>query len=122
MIIKLFKFITVGFSGLIIDFFITFYLKEKLKINKFAANSLGFSAAATSNYILNRIWTFNSNNPEILHEFSLFFIISIIGLIINNYILWLIINKSQLNFYISKLIAIIITTIWNFSANFLITF
>ena len=122
MIFKLFKFIIVGFSGLIIDFGLTFICKEKLNLNKYLSNSIGFLVAASSNYFLNRIWTFGSNNPEIIAEFSSFFIVSIIGLLINSSILWLIHNKIEINFYLAKCGAIVITTLWNFFANYYFTF
>ena len=122
MIIKLFKFIIVGFSGLFIDFGLTFLCKEKLFFNKYISNSIGFIFAATSNYFLNRIWTFMSENPEIMLEFSSFFFVSIIGLLINNSILWLIHNKIGINFYFAKFGAIVVTTLWNFFANYYFTF
>ena len=122
MIIKLIKFITVGFSGLIIDFSITYICKEKVLLNKYLSNSIGFIIAATSNYFFNRIWTFKSENPEILTELSTFFIISIVGLFINNSLLWVLNNNFRINFYLAKLGAIIITTFWNFFANYYLTF
>jgi len=42
---KFFKFLLVGLPGMIIDFTITFICKEKVKLNKYAANSLGFLIA-----------------------------------------------------------------------------
>ena len=63
MIFKFLKFGIVGLSGLIVDFSITILLKEKLKIHRYISNSAGFTIAASSNYLLNRIWTFESNNP-----------------------------------------------------------
>ena len=122
MIIKLLKFVVVGFSGLIIDFGLTFICKEKLSLNKYLSNSIGFLVAASSNYFLNRVWTFESENPEIIVEFSSFFFVSIIGLLINNSILWLIHNKIGINFYLAKFGAILITTLWNFFANYYFTF
>ncbi|MDD2344640.1 MAG: GtrA family protein [Bacteroidales bacterium] len=41
---------------------------------------------------------------------------------INTLIIWLLTSKYKLNFYVSKLIAIGVVTLWNFSANLLITF
>tara|TARA_B110000438_G_C15277681_1_gene421215 strand:+ start:66 stop:434 length:369 start_codon:yes stop_codon:yes gene_type:complete len=122
MIFKLVKFIIVGFSGLFIDFGLTFFCKEKLSLNKYLSNSIGFLLAASSNYFLNRVWTFGSKNPEIIVEFSSFFFVSMIGLLINNSILWLIHNKIDLNFYLAKFGAIVITTLWNFFANYFFTF
>ena len=122
MIFKLLKFILVGFSGLIIDFGITFICKEKIILNKYISNSFGFAVAASSNYIFNRIWTFSSNNPELLIEFSSFLLVSIIGFLINTSILWQIHNNLKVNFYLSKFGAIVVTTLWNFLANYYFTF
>jgi len=119
---KFIKFGIVGFTGVFVDFGFTYIFKEWVKLNKYLANSLGFCIAASSNYVLNRIWTFNSHNPEIAREFTEFFIISLIGLGINNSVIYLMINRFKLNFYLSKLIAIGVTTLWNFLANYLYTF
>jgi putative flippase GtrA len=119
---KFLKFGIVGFSGLFVDFGVTYLCKEIFKIQKYVSNSIGFTAAATTNYILNRIWTFQSQDPNIALEYSEFLIISLIGLGINNLILWLIITRLKYNFYLSKLFAIAVVTVWNFLANYFITF
>ncbi|MBO7288306.1 MAG: GtrA family protein [Bacteroidales bacterium] len=119
---KLFKFGIVGCSGMIIDFGMTYLCKEILKINKFISNGIGFILAATSNYFLNRIWTFNSQTEDIGTQYFQFMIVSAIGLGINSFALYLLNEKLKWNFYFSKLIAIGITTIWNFFANLLFTF
>jgi putative flippase GtrA len=119
---KFLKFCIVGFSGMIIDFGTTWLLKERVKINKYIANSIGFTLAATSNYLLNRFWTFQSENTRIVSEYLSFVLISVIGLGINNLVLYLLIEKLKLNFYLSKLFAIAVVTLWNFSMNALITF
>ena len=119
---KFIKFGVVGFSGLFVDFGITYVTKEWFKVQKYVANGIGFCTAATTNYYLNRIWTFHSEDPEIAIEFFQFFIISLIGLAINTLILWILVSKYKLNFYLSKLFAIGIVTIWNFLANYFITF
>jgi putative flippase GtrA len=120
MIFKFLKFVIVGFSGLIVDFSITILLKEKLKIHRYISNSAGFTIAASSNYLFNRLWTFESNNPKILSEYSTFIIISLVGLIINN--LFLYVFEKRLRFYFAKFLAIMVTSLWNFSANYLLNF
>lgn len=122
LIRKFIKFGLVGFSGLFIDFGFTYLFKEKVKLQKYVSNALGFTIAASSNYIFNRIWTFRSENPEILVEYSEFILIALIGLVLNTLILWLIVSKLKWNFYLSKLFAIGFVTIWNFFANAFITF
>lgn len=121
-ILTFIKFGIVGFSGFVLDFGITYLLKEKLKVNKFLANSLGFSIAVINNYLLNRYWTFESDNLNYVQEFSLFIIISLVGLAINNLVLYFFNEKCKLGFYISKLLAIGVVMIWNFLMNYFITF
>ncbi len=116
------KFGVVGLLGTVIDFFFTWLCKEKLKWNKFLANSIGFMLAATSNYILNRIWTFESDNPDVGREYFSFFIVSVIGLGLNNLILFLLHEKGKMNFYLAKAFAIALVTLWNFVANYFFTF
>lgn len=122
LIFKFLKFGIVGFSGMIIDFGATYLCKERLKLNKYLSNGIGFILAATSNYILNRIWTFESHNEQIGSQYFQFMLVSTIGLCINSLVLYLLSEKLKWNFYFSKLIAIGITTIWNFFANLLFTF
>lgn len=122
VILKFIKYCVVGFSGMIVDFAATWILKEKVKINKYVANTCGFILSATSNYILNRIWTFESQNEKVATEYFSFLIISIVGLGLNNLILWLLTDKLKMNFYLSKLLAIGVITLWNFVMNFLFTF
>jgi putative flippase GtrA len=122
LLFKFIKFGVVGFSGVVVDFGITYLFKEKFKIQKYISNGFGFSCAASSNYLLNRVWTFHSINPHLALEFSVFFIVSIIGLGINSFVLYLFVTKGKKNFYLSKLFAIIVTMAWNFIANLLLTF
>ena len=78
--------------------------------------------AATSNYFMNRIWTFHSTNPNIMLEFTRFFIIALIGLFINLLIIWAMSGKFKVNFYLSKLAATLVVTLWNFLINAYYTF
>jgi putative flippase GtrA len=119
---KFIKFCVVGFSGMVIDFGTTWVLKEKVKVNKYIANSTGFILAATSNYIWNHFWTFHSENSRMVSEYFSFIIISLIWLSINNLIIYLLSDRMKFNFYFSKLVAIGVVTVWNFFMNYLITF
>lgn len=139
---KLLKFCVVGGSGVFVDFGVTYVCKEWLKINKYVANSLGFVAAATSNYFLNRWWTFGSKDPRVARQYLLFLAISAVGLALNNLIIWLLndrakvgfnrlfgvsattdaVRVAKVNFYSSKLIAIGCVTVWNFLMNYFFNF
>ena len=122
LIERFLKFCLVGGSGVVVDFGITYLAKEFLKLNKYVANSLGFICAATSNYILNRTWTFGSNDPDIVMQYFRFFGFSLIGLVINNLVIYLLHGRVKWNFYVVKLIATCIVTFWNFSMNYIFKF
>ena len=121
-LLKFIKFCLVGFSGIFVDFGFTYFFKEVVKIQKYVANAIGFTMAATTNYFLNRVWTFNSQNPHVMVEFSRFFLIALIGLAINSTIIWLMNGKFKVNFYVSKLAGTVIVTLWNFLINAYFTF
>ena len=119
---KFIRFGVVGFIGFGIDFGLTYLFKEKVKLKKYTANAIGFSVAALNNYILNRVWTFQSHNPNVGHEFIMFLLISLVGLAINTLVIWFFVKKCKFNFYFSKLIAVGVVMIWNFILNLLFTF
>lgn len=122
ILLRFVRFGIVGASGMIIDFGVTWLCKEKLRWNKYLSNSLGFILAATNNYCWNRLWTFQSESVEIAREYFSFVFIALIGLGLNNLIVWLLHEKAHLHFYFSKLIAIGCVMIWNFSMNYVFTF
>lgn len=122
IVMQFIRFGIVGASGMIVDFGVTWLCKEKLRWNKYVSNSLGFILAASNNYFWNRLWTFHSESVEIVREYSTFVLIALVGLGLNNLIIWLLHEKAQLNFYLSKLIAIGCVMIWNFSMNYVFTF
>lgn len=122
LFLKLFKFGFAGFIGLMIDFSVTYLCKEKLKWNKYLSNSLGFSLAVCNNYFLNRIWTFKSTDSNIAKQFVFFLGISLIGLLLNNVVLYIMSERKNKSFYSSKIVATILVFFWNFTANSLLTF
>ncbi len=119
---KFLKFCVVGFSGTAIDFGLTWLCKEIFKVPKFLANAIGFVVAATSNYILNRTWTWGSTNEQVCVEYVKFFAVSLVGLGLNTLILYIFNEKLKLNFYLSKVIATGVVMLWNFFANNFFTF
>jgi putative flippase GtrA len=122
IILKFFRFAVVGASGLVIDFGLTYLCKERFKLNKYFANGIGFFVAATSNFFINRSWTFANADPDVGAQYIKFILFSMIGLFINSLIVWLLNDRLKKNFYLSKAIATGIVTLWNFFSNFFFTF
>ncbi len=122
MIEQFLKFCVVGGSGVFVDFGVTYLFKEIVRFNKYVSNSLGFLCAASTNYVLNRVWTFENTNPDITTQYMTFLGISVIGLAINNATIYLLHEKWHLNFYLAKLFAIGVVTFWNFFMNYFFNF
>jgi len=136
VVFKFLKFGIVGASGMVVDFGLLFLLRNLAGLPDLWANTISFTAAASSNYVLNRIWTFRSHNSQVAAEYLKFLAVSIVGLGINNGVLYLssllwpqTYHASTLLlgfrfdlFYLFKLLAIAITTLWNFFGNMLFTF
>jgi putative flippase GtrA len=121
-IFQFIRFGIVGFSGVFVDFGLTWIFREKLKFNQYLANSIGFCAAVCWNFWLNRIWTFESRDPNLAGQFGKFFLVSLIGLGLNNGLIYLFSEKLKFKFYPSKLVATGLILIWNFFANRTFTF
>jgi putative flippase GtrA len=122
LIFKFIKFCIAGFTCMMIDFGITYLGKEKLKTSKYIANGFGFLISATTNFFLNRAWTFQNHDPHVFTQFLKFISVALIGLGINTSVLYFFHHNRKQNFYVSKLIATGVTVFWNFIANNFITF
>jgi putative flippase GtrA len=121
--ISLLKFGITGSSGLLIDFSLTWIFKDELHINKFVANSIGFSAAVISNYFINRYWTFSERDRvKVGRQLPSFILVSLIGLALNSCFIYILNELFFLNFYLSKAIAVILVFFWNFTANYFFVF
>ena len=134
--LKFIKFCIVGFSGLFIDFSVTYVFKEKIKTNKFFANSLGFVLGSTNNYFINKLWTFHDHSTNYGVQYSQFLLVSLIGLGLNTLIIYILnrpfkinlslgkfnMNINGISFYWAKFMASFLVAFWNFGANKYFTF
>ena len=118
----LLKFSLIGIIGVVINFLITFLLKEYLKVNKYVSNSFGYLIAISFNFLANKFFTFKSDSSEIYDEVFKFIIVTSIGILINHIVVYLLTEKKNMNFYFSKIAAVIVVFIWNFTLHSIFTF
>ena len=113
LFIQIFKFVIVGGIATAIDFLLLFVFKDVFHIQVIISNTLSFCISLVYNYIASVSWVFDVNRKkDPKRNFIIFLIFSIIGLIINDLIMYLLINT--LNTFISKIIATAIVMIFNF--------
>lgn len=153
LIIRFFKFGVVGGIGTFIDFGVVALLMYMFGLQDYLSQSIetivddgmdnvvwvvlfvnfvGFVVAATSNYFFNRVWTFNSDNPDVSSEYTRFFIVSVIGLAINLWVIYICNTYTDwgftigeikvTNFWVAKTVATAVVMFWNFFANNYFTF
>jgi putative flippase GtrA len=87
------------------------------------AFALAFVVAATSNFCLNRRWTFaSSRHRRASHQFGRFFAVSVVALVSDLAVLSLLVESALLPELLAALVAIAFTTPVSFGANRLWTF
>jgi putative flippase GtrA len=122
LIEKLLKFVVVGFSAFMVDFGTTYLLKEKVKANKYVANTSAFIISATYNFILNRWWTWGIQDDQVAMQAIKFAMVMSMGLAITTVVIYIFSDKMKFNFYIAKLLGVSVAMVWNFTMNNFITF
>ena len=76
------RFATVGLAGLIVDTATVYALRHTIGL--YAAGLIAYIAAATSNWLLNRIWTFRGQGSGPAHkQWALFMITNLAGFVLN---------------------------------------
>ncbi len=145
------KFLVVGVTGFVVDFGIFNLLLRALNFPPVAAQAISFTTAAINNFTWNRYWTYpDSRSKPILRQFGMFFVLSVIGLLIRTPIFALFsgpmvalvesmqygvfaglinfvtgtlhISIEQLGLNAALAIAVLVVLFWNFFANRFITY
>lgn len=112
---KIIRFAIVGGIATIIDFVFLYIFKEFLNFSVIIANTLSFIISVTYNYIASVTWVFDvDSNKDKKMQFILFIVFSVLGLIINNIVLYILSDKFNLYYLISKVIATVIVMFFNF--------
>ncbi len=115
--LQFFRYIFVGGTSFIIDFCIYLLLINFINLNYLISAAIAFFISVLVNYYLSTSWVFNQDHIENrLIEFNLFILISLIGLVFTEILLYLFVDIFNINYIWSKLIASIIVLFWNFSA------
>ena len=115
--LQFFRYIFVGATAFVVDFFFLYFFSATCGIYYLISGVLSFIISVLVNYIMSTKWVFNQENIENkLVEFNLFIIISTIGLVFTEILLYVFTDIIGLYYLISKIIAAIIVLFWNFIA------
>ncbi len=108
------RFILVGGTSAVIEFSLLVLLVEVLKMGYLSGNVMAFSLTNIITYLLSRYFVFSPTDRKKRLEAALFLVFLCGGLAINQSVLWAVVEFVGLDYKISKVVAILVTIVWNF--------
>lgn len=112
-----------GFSGVFVNMFILYLLREYAGLGLTRSAILAAEVAIINNFVWNDRWTFRDisqhqkGRVKTFRRFLKFNVICLSGLVLNILILNLLYNFLHMNEYLANLMAIATVTFWNFWFN-----
>ena len=114
LIIQLIKFGIVGVIATLIDLAVLMLLKEFMHVDVLAASAVAFSVSVIANYILSMLFVFESSGNSKVKEFLVFVVLSIGGLLLNQFIMWIGTEIMTAYYLWVKAFALVFVPIYNF--------
>ena len=115
------RFYTVGASGLLVNYLVSLLFADAV-VNFWYihATIIGIAVSMTSNFILNKIWTFEDRNFEAkktLVQYGKFVGFSSLGALIQLGMVYVLVDNYQIIYPLALIIAVIIAALSNFILN-----
>ena len=121
--IQLFRYGFVGGLAFLVDYGTMVLLTEFAGMHYLLAATISFILGLITNYLLSITWVFNQHKlNNRWFEFLLFAFIGVVGLGLNDAIMFLCTERCGIHYTFSKIIATAIVFFWNFLARKLILF
>lgn len=111
-----------GGTALIVDVGLLYVFTEFFGIWYLFSATLSFVCSAVYNYTFQKAITFKNKNKNYLKQFLSFVVIALVGLAINNTLLYIEVERFKIWYVLAKIIAAAIVLVWNFLANKFFTF
>ena len=107
------RFLIVGGGCFLLEYILLYVLTEYMHIGYLVSSAIAFTVSSLVNYILCLLVVFNVKHQSSL-EIGLFIITSLIGLIINQGVMWFLVEIIAWWYMFAKVIASGIVMIWNY--------
>lgn len=120
---QIFRYMFVGGGSFLVDYTLLFIFTEFFHLHYLLSASLSFIAGLIVNYLLSTIWIFRvSRLKNKITEFIIYAIIGIIGLSLNNILLYFFTDILHIHYMLSKIVTAVIVMGWNFAGRKIILF
>lgn len=120
------RFYTVGASGFAVNYLSSLLLTSGISEMWFLhANMIGIAASISSNFFLNKAWTFGDRDfslKKTLKQFSKFIIFSSAGILVQLGMVYFLVDSNQIDYPFALIIAVITAAFGNFVLNKKFTF
>lgn len=117
IMIQFFRYVFVGGTAFVVDFFFLYFFSDICGIYYLISAVFSFIISVLVNYVMSTRWVFNQDNIENkVVEFNLFMLISTIGLVFTEILLYFFTDICGMHYLISKIISAVIVLFWNFLA------
>lgn len=115
LIIQLIRYVFVGGASFVVDFGLLFVLTEYAHFYYILSATISFIAGLLANYFLGTAWIFkHSRIKNKAAEFSLYAIVGVVGLILNNVLMYFFTSIIGIYYLLSKIITSALVMLWNF--------
>ncbi|MBE5062929.1 GtrA family protein [Lachnospiraceae bacterium DSM 108991] len=111
---QIIKFGLVGFLCFFIDYGIMVFLTEVFNVNYLISSGISFTISVIVNYILSLTFVFDTKKGNKAKEFVIFIVLSVVGLGINQVLMWFCVDVLGIFYMISKIGATAIVMVYNF--------
>ena len=111
---EIIRFCFVGGVSLMLDYAILFALTEFAGMYYLYSSAISFSVTVIFNYWLCVIYVFKGAKKQTPRQAIIFFATGAVGLVLNQFCMWLFVAVVGLHYLIAKLGATVIVTIWNY--------
>jgi putative flippase GtrA len=112
-----------GGLGFVVDFGILFSLTEFCGVFYLISAPIAFAISILVTYLLCAGWVFDVRQVQNSHiEFVVYASIGIIGLGVNQVVIWAVVNCFGAYYIFGKLVSTFVVLVWNFSARRTILF
>lgn len=116
LITKFVKFVVIGVIATFIDYLVMIVLKELFSVNVLVASATGFIVALIFNYSYNMMYVFVDLKEGMtkIKSSAIFLITSLIGLLFNQLIMYILVERLFVYYILSKFVSIALVGLWNF--------
>lgn len=115
LIKQIMRFGVVGASAFVIDYGLMIILTEVCGINYLVSSGISFTVSVIFNYVLSVRWVFDvSGERNKRNDFVFFVVLSVIGLGINQVMMWLLVEFLGILYFIAKIFATAVVMVYNF--------